>query len=75
MVLVGLMLHESRIVVLEDTISKGSLSFVGVGSTLLGDKVHEGLHGLRVSVLLKNLKISHSTAGEADVAHLVIDKE
>jgi hypothetical protein len=75
MVLVSLMLDESRVVVLEDTISKSSLSFIGIGSTLLGDKVDKSLHGLRVSFLLKYLKVSHSTAREADVAHLVIDEE
>jgi hypothetical protein len=75
MVLVSLVSRESRVVVLEDTISICSLSFIPIGSTLLRDKVDKCLHGLRVLLLLKNLKISLGSAGEANVADLVGDED
>ena len=71
MVLVSLVLRKSRIVVLEDTISISSLLSIGIGSTLLRDKVDKGLHALRVLIILKKLKISLNTAGTANIAHLV----
>lgn len=75
MVLVSLVSRESRVVVLEDTISICSLSSIPIGSTLLRDKVDKGLHCLRVLFLLKNLKISLGSAGEANVADLVGDED
>lgn len=75
MVLVSLVSRESRVVVLEDTISICSLSSIPIGSTLLRDKVDKGLHGLRVLFLLKYLKISLGSAREANVADLVGDQD
>jgi hypothetical protein len=74
MVLVSLVSRESRVVVLEDTISISSLLSIAVGPTLLRDKVDKGLHGLRVLILLKNLKISLNATGEANAANLVGDE-
>jgi hypothetical protein len=71
MVLVSLDSRESLVVVLEDTISISSLLSIGIGSTLLGDKVDKGFHGFGVLIILKTLKISLNCASEADVADLV----
>ena len=75
MVLVSLVSRESRIVVLEDTISICSISSIPIGSTLLRDKVDKSFHGLRVLFLLKYLKVSLGSAREANVTNLVGDQD
>ena len=71
MVLVSLVLRESLVVVLEDTISISRLLFISIGPTLLRDKVDKGFHGLGVLILLTPLKISLDGVSEANATHLV----
>ena len=67
----SLVSRESRVVVLEDTISISSLTSIGIGPTLLGDKVDKGFHGFGILIILKTLKVSLNAASEANVADLV----